>query len=113
MPKRLINDQPRHKTFIAEWRRYRGHTQDALAEALGVDKASVSRVETGKHPYSQDFLEVTARFLCTDVVSLISRDPNAPENRDEIDRVADALRATPEPVRTSILGSIKFALKIP
>lgn len=113
MPKRVVNDQPRQRTFIAEWRKFRRHNQDALAEALGVDKASVSRVETGKHPYTQDFLEVSARFLGTDVVSLISKDPSAPDNRDDVDRVADALRAAPEPLRTTIINNAKFLLEIP
>jgi transcriptional regulator with XRE-family HTH domain len=61
--------------FIAEWRDFRGLTQDMLAERLGTSKASISRIESGKQPYSQPFLEACAEALTTDAASLIMRNP--------------------------------------
>jgi len=61
--------------FIAEWREHRGLTQDMLAERLGTTKASISRIENGKQPYSQPFLEACAETLMTDPASLIMRNP--------------------------------------
>lgn len=61
--------------FIAEWREHRGLTQDQLAERLGTTKASISRIENGKQPYSQPFLEACADRLATDPGSLIMRNP--------------------------------------
>lgn len=62
--------------FIREWRLYRDMSQDELAEQLGATKGTISRIENGHLPYTQDFLEACADVLGTDVVSLIARDPN-------------------------------------
>jgi transcriptional regulator with XRE-family HTH domain len=40
--------------------------------------ASLSRIETGKQPYSQPVVEAIARALRTDVPSLIGRPPQTP-----------------------------------
>ena len=37
--------------------------------------ALVSRIETGRQPYTQDYLEALASVLQTDLVSLLTRDP--------------------------------------
>lgn len=37
--------------------------------------ATLSRIETGKLPYTQDFLEMAADAYGTDIVSLLIRDP--------------------------------------
>jgi transcriptional regulator with XRE-family HTH domain len=66
----------RRRTFIRQWREARGLTQEQLAAELGTSVATVSRVETGNQPYTQDFLEACANALGTDVVALLSRDPN-------------------------------------
>lgn len=79
MPKRIALQKParRRKTFIAAWREHRGLTQDQLAERLESSKASISRIESGQQPYTQDFLEAAAAALRTDVASLLMRDPTS------------------------------------
>lgn len=43
---------------------------------LGTTKASISRIETGKQSYTQDFLEACADALGTHPGALLSRAPN-------------------------------------
>jgi transcriptional regulator with XRE-family HTH domain len=76
MPRRIRSTaRPRKKTFIREWREFRGLTQDVLADRLHMSKAQLSRIETGKQPYTQDFLEVCAESLKTEPASLLMRNP--------------------------------------
>lgn len=110
VPRRVINDQPRQPNRIAEWRRFRNVRQDDLAEALGVTKASVSRVENGKAPYTQDFLEVTARTLKTDVASLLFRKPD--DGPSPWGPLITAANARPTD-RDKIIGFIGFVLSQP
>lgn len=79
MPHRIKGPKQRRKTFICEWREYRGLTQDQLSGLLGMSKASLSRLENGKQSYTQDFLEACAVALSTDPASLLTRDPTDPE----------------------------------
>ena len=67
------------RTFLKEWRLYRGFTLDGLAERMGTSHANLSRVERGKSPYNQYVLEHLADVLRTDPASLLSREPNATE----------------------------------
>jgi transcriptional regulator with XRE-family HTH domain len=69
----------RRRTFVKQWREYRGLTQDDLAERLETSKASISRIEAGQQAYTQDFLEACADALRTDPASLLMRDPTDQE----------------------------------
>ena len=81
MPPRIAYKRPkqRRRTFFKQWREKRGLSQQRLAERLDTSVASVSRVESGKQPYTQDYLEALAVALDTDPASLIMRDPMDPE----------------------------------
>lgn len=85
MPPRKPNwnrtPEQRRRTFIAEWREFRGLTQEGLADLLDTTKATISRIEGRKIGYSQDFLEACADALGTHVASLLSR---APTDADRI-----------------------------
>lgn len=54
-------------------------TLERLAERLETSAASLSRIEKGEQPYTQDYLEALAEALSTDPASLIMRDPTQPE----------------------------------
>lgn len=43
---------------------------------MDTSKTSVSRIEAGKQPYTQDYLERIAVILQTSPASLLERDPN-------------------------------------
>ncbi|OAF05436.1 hypothetical protein AYJ54_00590 [Bradyrhizobium centrolobii] len=69
----------RRRTFFRQWREFRGLTQEQLAERLETSVASISRIESGTQPYTQDTLEALADALSTDPASLLMRDPSNPE----------------------------------
>src|SRR6266566_3684981 len=81
MPHRIAfsRKRPRRPTFFKQWRYHRGLSQERLAERLDTSVASVSRIETGRQPYTQDYLEALASALQTDPASLLMRDPLDPE----------------------------------
>lgn len=81
MPKRIAypKKRPRRRTFFKEWRTFRGLSQEQLANRLDTSVASISRIENGTQPYTQDVLEALADALMTDPASLLMRNPEDPE----------------------------------
>jgi transcriptional regulator with XRE-family HTH domain len=81
MPKRIALQKPRQRrrTFFREWREHRGLTQEQLAGRLDTSVASISRIESGTQPYTQDVLEALAEALMTDPASLLMRNPADPD----------------------------------
>jgi transcriptional regulator with XRE-family HTH domain len=81
MPARIGFKRPRQRrrTFFKAWREYRDLSQERLAERLETSVASVSRIESGKQPYTQDYLEALAQALQTDPASLLMRNPHDEE----------------------------------
>lgn len=69
----------RRRTYLKEWRIYRSLTQQDLALRLGVTHTIISKIENGKRPYSQGFLEAAAEALMTDPASILMRDPSSPD----------------------------------
>lgn len=65
MPKRIAlqTKRKRRKTYFREWREHRGLTQEQLASRLETSVASISRIESGNQPYTQDVLEALADAL--------------------------------------------------
>jgi transcriptional regulator with XRE-family HTH domain len=96
----------RQKTFLREWREFRGKTLVPVAEHLHMSHSQLSRIETGKQPYNQELLEALAELYMCDVVDLLIRNPKEPESmwtlwekahpgqRAQIRSVADALLKT-------------------
>lgn len=67
------------RTYIRQWREFRGLTLEQLADRIGSTHATVSRVERALQPYSQAMLEAIAEALMTDPASLLMRDPSDQE----------------------------------
>lgn len=65
--------------FIRDWRKYRGLTQTAFAEKIGIGRSYVAKIETGSRRYDQPFLEAAANVLACTPADLISRSPTDPE----------------------------------
>lgn len=75
MPKVTPSAAPRGRTFLREWRLFHKLTQDKVAKQLGIDRSHLSKIERGKEPYNQPFLEALAAvYLCTEP-DLLARDP--------------------------------------
>lgn len=78
MSNRFQHSGGRSRHFIREWRVHRGLTQERLADRLQISTASLSRIETGRQPYTQDMLEALAAALMCEPADLIMRDPTQP-----------------------------------
>ena len=89
MAVRFKKNGPLDRTYLKQWREFRGLSQEALGEQMGkgTSGASVSRVENGETPYTQDWLEAAAEVLGCTPADLISRDP-----RDDDGPLAQAIR---------------------
>jgi transcriptional regulator with XRE-family HTH domain len=66
-------------TKIRKWRETRDKTLEEVAAVLGITHATLSRIERGLLPYSQEHLERLSKELNIDVASLLGRDPDDPE----------------------------------
>jgi transcriptional regulator with XRE-family HTH domain len=64
---------PRH--HLRAWRKHRGLTQAELAQAMGISRPYLTKVERGDRRYDQSILEAAASALGCTVDDLIARDP--------------------------------------
>jgi len=82
MPRRVAYQRARRPIFIRQWREHRELSQEALADRLDMSAAQLSRIESGKQGYTQDFLEACADALRTYVPSLLMRNPSKDDPSD-------------------------------
>lgn len=99
--KRAPGEHPGH--YIRQWRKYRGYTQERLAEMIGASHGAISQLETGRIAYTQAMLEALADALGTEPGTLLYVDPtqtNAmwslweraqPALRQQLTTIAEAL----------------------
>jgi len=73
---RPIPKPERPRYYFRAWRKYRGLTQEQLAERVGMSVSSVSQVETGKQGFTDESLSSFAVALDCTPGDLLSRDPN-------------------------------------
>ena len=97
----------RKPTYIRAWRDERGYTLDdmvgRLAElGVAITGASLSRIERGLQPYSQDILEAIAASLGLEPADLLENDPRVPEAE-----VVDLMRHLTERERTQAAAVLK------
>lgn len=74
----------RKATYIRAWREERGYTLEQMVGRLAelevpITAASLSRIERGIQPYSQDVIEAIAVALDVTVGQLTDDDPRIPE----------------------------------
>lgn len=82
-----------HPIHLAAWRKYRGLSQEQLAERIGCSVSLVSYIERGKRQYDQEFLEAAAEALNTEPSMLLRIDPMRP---DAFETIFEQLRRIPE-----------------
>lgn len=102
----MASKKPRkqhRKTYLKQWRKFRGLTQERLGARVGMSESAISQLETGQSGYTQPVLEMLAEALGTTPASLIMRDPTddnalwsiwdqaAPGEKREISALAEAL----------------------
>lgn len=107
MPRGQKIQHHRQRHFLAEWRKFANLTQEKAADRLGITQASLSRLETGKQPYSQDFLERAAEAYGTDPASILIRNPL---DKDAPWSIENKLKALPPAERDMIEGAIDGVL---
>jgi transcriptional regulator with XRE-family HTH domain len=102
MATRIASGRQRKPTFIRQWRQHRGLTQQQLADRLDTSPASISRLEKGDQPYSQETLEAIADALNCEPQDLIAAEPGTeamrslwvqatPEDRETITELAQTI----------------------
>lgn len=67
--------------YLREWRKARGLTQEALAEAAETSKGYISDLERGNSPYNQTWLETFGAILQIAPAALLSPPPAGMESR--------------------------------
>lgn len=65
----------RTRYFFKEWRQHRGHTQEELAELVGLTGPSISQLENGKQGFTDTTLEAFAEALHCGPGDLLMRNP--------------------------------------
>jgi transcriptional regulator with XRE-family HTH domain len=102
--------KPVHKrapTFLRQWRKHKGLTQEEVAEQLSVDTTTVGRIEKGELPYNQDYLERIAIIFGVDVTDLLAVNPL---QLDPPKVVYDRLRHAPAEVQNRAIAIIEALL---
>lgn len=96
--------QPKH--YVKEWRKFRGLTQERLAERTPFTPGAISQLETGRTQYTQAMIEALSAALDCEPGDLISVNPYKQgevvdlmrlindRNRDQAIRILKALTGT-------------------
>ena len=104
------------RTYLREWRKHRHYTQDQVIDRLvGLDDpllpstgASLSRLENGKHPYSERILEALASIYQCEVWELLGKNPGKEgEVRQLFERAYEDLTAQQRVQALAILEALK------
>lgn len=98
----------RQKHFMLEWRTHRQRSQEAVAAMLDIDRTTYSKIERGKLPYNQDFLERLAIAFRCEPSDILSVNPLAPPPPRLI--VSKIEKASPE-LQSRILTVVDALLK--
>lgn len=65
----------RRRIFLKQWREYRGLTQEALADRVGMSVSNISQLERGLQGYSDDGLSALAEALQCEPGQILNVDP--------------------------------------
>lgn len=98
----------RRRHFIKEWRKFRGLTQQQLADRVETVVSGISQLESGKQGYSQAMLEALAVALNCEPWDLLNVDPN--KAGDVVDLTRLLQNATPEQ-KAEAIGYVKGLLR--
>lgn len=92
--------------YIREWRKFRGLSQEQLAERIGISRPHLSKIEKGSRKYDQAFLEAASEELRCAPADLIMRDPSQTEGIWSIwDQLAPLQRAQVVEIAKTLKGT--------
>lgn len=69
--------------FLREWRKYRGMTQDQLADRVGIERSAISKIEAGEKPLMQNRLEKFATALKINIPQIYGAPPTIEDGDDK------------------------------
>lgn len=93
--------------YLYEWRKFKGVTQEQLAEALDLqNKGYVSELENGKKRYNQDHLEKAAKFFGCSPGDILNINPLEPQESAEIVEIYKRIPRTSRDEATRMLRSL-------
>lgn len=87
MPSVKKPERLRTRTFVRAWREHRRLTQEQMAGRLDMSRENYSKIENGKVPYNQDFLEMAALAMQCNASDLLERNPVIQTHVDELRRL--------------------------
>lgn len=88
--------------FLKEWRKFRGLTQQQLADEARTDKSVISLIENGKRGLSDEWAHTLAPILGTTPGFLYDHDPNTLDTA-----LIDAVRRVPAESRDQALAILE------
>jgi transcriptional regulator with XRE-family HTH domain len=92
---------PQH--YIREWRRHCGLTQAQLAEAVGIDRSQLNKIERGRRYHAKPVVEAIAATLNCEPNDLIRRHPS---HTSELETLYEALAPEDQPRAIYLLRSM-------
>src|ERR1700760_3850411 len=85
MPRRKrLASEDLDPTYLRAWRMKNKLTQKQVAEAIKLDQAALSRIESGKSPYDQVHLTQLSQLYRVSIPDLLYRDPDRPRPADAL-----------------------------
>lgn len=100
--------QPLRRTFLRQWRDYRNLTQEAAAARIGVDRSLMSKIESGRSPYTQNFLEAAAIAYLCEPADLLMRNPL---DKSAIWTLMDAVKSSSVNTQKQIQAVVETIIK--
>lgn len=103
--------KPKHHRlphFLRQWRKKAGLSQEAAADRVGIDRTTLSKIESGKVPYNQDLLERLAFAYGCEPADLIAINPTM---WDGPRLIYDKLRAADKETQGRVAAVIEALLK--
>lgn len=109
MAKVQTNFKPEKRAyFFKQWRKYRGLTQEVLADRIGLTASSISQLESGKQGFTDSTLEALADALNCTPGDLLIRDPL---NEDAVWSIHEQLQKASPEKRQQVIDFVEFVLK--
>lgn len=108
MPRVKRPKRTRLRHFIKEWREHRGLSQEQVASRLQISRENYGRIEAGKVPYNQDFLELAAYALACEPADLLMRNPS---DKSAPWSILDTLKKADSPTQARIVAVVEALAK--
>ena len=83
---------PFRKSFLREWRDYRGYTLEELAQLAGMTAGNISHLENQKQGYTQFALEALGKALNVEPGFILLVNPEADDPTEDLLKATKTLK---------------------